>query len=166
MNAKTKSKADSKGDAPAAPKKNMLIIAIAGAVIAAAGGGAAWFFTQSKAEAPAAQEVASAEPAVFVPLEAFVVNLQPEEGADAYLQIGVTLQVPNLEAEEALKQNMPKVRSRVLMLLSGKHKSEITTVEGKRQLANDIIAAIKEPFVPKGKPQEVSEVLFTTFIVQ
>lgn len=164
MNAKTKSKADSKGDAPAAPKKNMLVIAIAGAVIAAAGGGAAWFFTQSKADAPAAQ--ASAEPAMFVPLDAFVVNLQPEEGNDAYLQIGVTLQVPSLEAEELLKQNMPKVRSRVLMLLSGKHKSEITTVEGKRQLANDIIAALKEPFVPKGKPQEVSEVLFTTFIVQ
>lgn len=164
MNAKTKSKADSKGDAPAAPKKNMLVIAIAGAVIAAAGGGAAWFFTQSKADAPAAQ--ASAEPAMFVPLDAFVVNLQPEEGNDAYLQIGVTLQVPNLEAEELLKQNMPKVRSRVLMLLSGKHKSEITTVEGKRQLANEIITAIKEPFVPKGKPQEVSEVLFTTFIVQ
>lgn len=164
MNAKTKSKADSKGDAPAAPKKNMLVIALAGAVIAAAGGGAAWFFTQSKADAPAAQ--ASAEPAMFVPLDAFVVNLQPEEGNDAYLQIGVTLQVPNLEAEELLKQNMPKVRSRVLMLLSGKHKSEITTVEGKRQLANEIIAALKEPFVPKGKPQDVSEVLFTTFIVQ
>ncbi|MFD2366388.1 flagellar basal body-associated protein FliL [Pseudoduganella sp. GCM10020061] len=165
MNAKTKSKADSKADAPAvAPKKNMLIIALAGAILAGGGGAAAWYFSQSADGKPAKEEVSN-EPAVFVPLEQFVVNLQPEDG-DAYLQIALTLQVPNLEQEELLKQNMPKVRSRVLMLLSGKRKSEISTVEGKQQLGREIVAAVKEPFVAKGASPVVSEVLFTSFVIQ
>lgn len=165
MNAKTKTKADSKGDAPAAaPKKNMLIIALAGVLIAAGGGRAAWYFSQS-GDPKDVKEAVSNEPAVFVPLEQFVVNLQPEDG-DAYLQIALTLQVPNLEQEELLKQNMPKVRSRVLMLLSGKRKSEISTVEGKKQLGAEIVAAVKEPFVAKGTAPVVSEVLFTSFVIQ
>ena len=164
MNAKTKSKADSKSDAPVAPKKNMLIMILAGALIAGGGGAAAWYFAQS-GDGKSAKEQVSLEPAVFVPLEQFVVNLQPEDG-DAYLQIALTLQVPNLEQEELLKQNMPKVRSRVLMLLSGKRKSEISTVEGKKQLGAEIIAAVKEPFAAKGVPPVVNEVLFTSFVIQ
>ena len=62
--------------------------------------------------------------------------------------------------------NMPKVRSRVLMLLSGKRKSEISTVEGKKQLGAEIIAAVKEPFVAKGIAPVVNEVLFTSFVIQ
>ena len=160
MNAKTKSKAD----APVAPKKSMLIIALAAALTVAGGGAAAWYFMQP-GDGKAAKEEVSGEPAVFVPLEQFVVNLQPEDG-DAYLQIALTLQVADIKQEELLKQNMPKVRSRVLMLLSGKRKSEISTVEGKKQLGAEIVAAVKEPFVAKGASPLVSEVLFTSFVIQ
>jgi flagellar FliL protein len=61
---------------------------------------------------------------------------------------------------------MAKVRSRVLLLLSGKKASEINTVDGKRQLAGEILATLKEPFVEHGDPQEVADVLFTSFIIQ
>jgi flagellar protein FliL len=58
------------------------------------------------------------------------------------------------------------VRSRVLLLLSGKKASEISTVEGKAQLAKELIASLNQPFVEKGAPNEVKEVLFTQFIIQ
>jgi flagellar FliL protein len=61
---------------------------------------------------------------------------------------------------------MAKVRSRVLLLLSGKKASEINTVEGKQQLAGEILAAVKIPFVSHGDEQDVSDVLFTEFIIQ
>jgi len=70
------------------------------------------------------------------------------------------------EQAELIKNNMAKVRSRVLLLLSGKKASEINTVEGKQQLAGEILAAVKMPFEEHGDEQEVTDVLFTSFIIQ
>jgi flagellar FliL protein len=93
------------------------------------------------------------------------VNLQPETG-DQYLQVAFTLQVDGPEQAELIKTNMAKVRSRVLLLLSGKKASEINTVEGKQQLAGEILAAVQAPFDAHGDDQEVTDVLFTSFIIQ
>ena len=72
----------------------------------------------------------------------------------------------NPKEGELIKANMAKVRSRVLLLLSGKKASEISSVEGKRLLATEIIAVLKQPFVDKGEPQQVYDVLYTAFIIQ
>ncbi|MBB5608704.1 MULTISPECIES: flagellar basal body-associated protein FliL [unclassified Janthinobacterium] len=167
-------KADPKADASLAPagasKKKLLIIVLASVLLAGGiGGGAAWYFLHGKADkedgAPAKKKVSKAGPPVFVPIDSFTVNLQPENG-EQYLQIAFTLQVPNPEEMDNIKLNMPKVRSRLLLLLSGKKASELNTVEGKQQLAAEIIAQVNQPFVDKGPEQEVSDVLFTAFIIQ
>jgi flagellar FliL protein len=161
-------KADPKAGAAPAPAggKKKLVMMIAGAlVVVGAGGGGAWFFMQSKGDAVPAHKVVKEEPPEYVPIESFTVNLQPENG-DQFLQIAFTLQVQNQKEGELIKANMAKVRSRVLLLLSGKKASEISTVEGKRQLASEIVAALKMPFVEKGEPQQVSDVLYTAFIIQ
>ena len=103
--------------------------------------------------------------AEYVPIEQFVVNLQPENG-DQYLQIQFTLQVDGPEQALLVKDNMAKVRSRVLLLLSGKKASEISTIAGKQQLAAEIKAVVQAPFDEGGDEQEVSDVLFTSFIIQ
>ncbi len=158
-------KADPKADA-AAPKssKKMMIMIIVGVVVLALGGGAAWFFTQGSAKGEQ-KEVKKALPPVFVVIEPFTVNLQPENG-EQYLQIQFTLQVSDEKQVELIKTNMARVRSRVLLLLSAKKASEISTVEGKSQLSKELIAAIRQPFVEKGEAQEVSDVLYTAFIIQ
>ncbi len=143
----------------------MLVIIIAGVLAVGGGGAAAFFFTRSKPPEAGAHKEEHVEAPVFVAIEPFTVNLQPENG-DQYLQLQFTLQVPNEKAVEVIKNNMPKVRSRVLLLLSGKKASELTTVEGKKALAAEIIATVKAPFMDKGEPQAVSDVLFTSFIVQ
>jgi len=161
-------KADPKADAAAAPKsskKKLLVIIIMAVLVLGLGGGGAWFFTHGKSEGGAEHKAAKAEPPEYVPIDAFTVNLQPENG-DQYLQITFTLQVSNPQQVELIKTNMPKVRSRVLLLLSGKKASEISSVEGKHQLATDIITSLKQPFVDKGEPPQVSDVLFTSFIIQ
>jgi flagellar FliL protein len=159
-------KADPKVEtaAPKGSKKKLLVVIIAAVLVVGLGGGGAWYFTQSK-PAGAAHKAAKAEPPEYVPIESFTVNLQPENG-EQFLQIQFTLQVPNQKDGEVIKANMAKVRSRVLLLLSGKKASEIISVEGKRVLASEIIAALKLPFVDKGEPQHVSDVLFTAFIIQ
>ncbi|HNZ57241.1 MAG TPA: flagellar basal body-associated protein FliL [Methylophilaceae bacterium] len=153
--------------AEAAPKsKKKLIVIIAAVVLLAGGGGAAWFFTQSKADHKKEVKHEEVEKApVFVTLETFTVNLQPDPD-EKFLQLDITTQVATPEAAEQLKAQMPAVRNRLLMLLTSKLASEISTTEGKQALSEEITAELKKPFSEKGKPLEVSGVFFTSFVIQ
>jgi flagellar protein FliL len=170
-------KADPKTDAaPAAGGKGKLFMIIGAVVLVLGlGGGAGWYFMHGSGDAEAAEapkdhgakkkkKKDDVKPE-YVAIEPFTVNLQPENG-DQYLQVAFTLQVEGAEQVEGIKSNMAKVRSRVLLLLSGKKASEISTVEGKQQLAGEILAAVKEPFDAHGDEQEIADVLFTSFIIQ
>lgn len=172
-------KADPKAEA-AAPagggNKKLVIILIALLVLVLAGGGAGAYFLLQDRGAAAEHDDEPAKPKkkkkkqdegppVYVAVDPFTVNLNPEEG-EQYLQLAFTLQVPDAEQSEVIKNNMPKVRSRILLLLSSKKASEINTPEGKTQLAKEILEQVNEPFQDRGDEQEVSEVLFTSFIIQ
>ena len=153
------------GAAPASKKK--LIIIIAAVVLALGGGGAAWFFMQQKAHAHKEEEKKE-EPAkapVFLTLDTFTVNLQPDPD-EKFLQVDISLQVASAEVAEAIKLHMPAVKNRLLLLLTSKSAAEISTVEGKQDLSNEIIAEVSKPFGPDAKPQEVLDVFFTSFVVQ
>jgi flagellar FliL protein len=171
-------KADPKADAaPAAGgSKKLIIILVAVLVLVLGGGGAAAYFLMKGNAADAEHEEETVKPKkkkkkheegppVYAAVEPFTVNLNPEEG-EQYLQLAFTLQVPNAEQAEVIKNNMPKVRSRILLLLSSKKASEINNPEGKTKLAKEIMEQVNEPFQDHGDEQEVSEVLFTSFIIQ
>lgn len=156
-------------DDAAAPKskKKLLILAAAGVVALAAAGGGAWFFLSkdSGGHAKAAKAHEPPAPPVFMPAETFTVNLMPE-GEEQYLQVSLVVQVKNQEASDKVKLYMPQLRSRLLMLLSGKKASEITSIEGKNKLSEEIVAQIKQPFAQGEKSIEVAGVHFTDFIIQ
>ena len=175
--AQAKPKADPKADAaaaaPADSRKKLIVIAVA-AVLLLGGGGAAWYFMQggdaaagheSPKESKKKKKKDSGVKPEYVPIEAFTVNLQPENG-EQYLQVQFTLQVADAEQATLIKDNMAIVRNRVLLLLSGKKASEISTVQGKQQLAAEIQAILQEPFDKEGDEQDVTDVLFTSFIIQ
>lgn len=176
MKANPKIKADPKADAAASAtagsKKKLIVIAAAAVLLLGGGGGAAWYFMQGDAaagqespkESKKKKKEAGAKPA-YLPVEAFTVNLQPENG-EQYLQVQFTLQVDGPEQATLIKDNMAIVRNRVLLLLSGKRASEISTVAGKQQLAAELQAIVREPFDKDGDEQEVTDVLFTSFIIQ
>jgi flagellar FliL protein len=149
--------------APAKKSKKKLFIIIGALVILLAGGGAAaWFFTQGSHESKKAEAEPPKAP-VYLPLETFTVNLH---GGEQYLQTDITLQVADEIQVEAIKLHMPRVRSRLLTLLSSKQAENLVSEEAKKKLAREILAQVKQPFDPKGKPQEVSDVLFTSFVIQ
>ncbi|NHZ91996.1 flagellar basal body-associated protein FliL [Massilia sp. CCM 8733] len=157
------------------PSKKMAMIGAIVAVLVLGGGGAGWYFTQSKGGEEAEESAKPAKkkkkakvvaPPVFAPLEVFTVNLQPDAEEEHMLQVSITLEMAGQEQADLVKNNMPKVRSRVLLLLSAKKSSELTTVEGKTKLAEEVMEAIKKPFSENEEPQEVNEVMFTQFIIQ
>jgi flagellar FliL protein len=172
LKANPKLKAEPKAEvaAPANSKKKLVLILGLVGVLAVAGGGGAWFMLKDKGEAAPAKSSKKAHavrsgPPVYVVIEPFTVNLQPENG-EQYLQLAFTLQVSDELEVEVIKSNMPKVRSRLLLLLSSKRASEINTPEGKQQLSAEIMEQVRMPFEERGAQQDVSEVLFTSFIIQ
>ena len=160
-------KTDDASAVVAAPKKSKLkLIVIVLVVLLAAGGGASYFLLGKKAPAGAAEAKHEKPKApVFANLYPFTVNLQQEAG-EQFLQVAITVQVTDEKAMEEVKLYMPQVRNRILLLLSSKKASEINTADGKKKLADEIAAQIRTPFSKQGKPQEVDNVFFTSFVIQ
>ncbi len=151
-------KEDKKATESAAPKpKKKLVFLVVGVLLAlVAGGGAAWYFMKGGKHEGAEQKASvnlSAQP-IFVSLDPFTVNLQREQG-DQVLQVGLSLKFYNQDLGDKIKNAMPEIRSNLLLLLSSKHASELLTVEGKKKLAFEIIAAVNSILgfsVPKPRP--------------
>ncbi|WP_104201972.1 flagellar basal body-associated protein FliL [Billgrantia saliphila] len=103
---------------------------------------------------------------IFVKIDPFTVNLADDSYGSRLLYTGISLKVGNDETRAILTEHMPQVRSRLLMLFSGKQASELTSPEGKRRLGEEVIATLAEPLTEPQPPLEVQDVLFTEFIVQ
>lgn len=135
-----KPEAAAEGEEQPPKKKGKLPLILGLVVLLAAGGGGAWFFmSRDKGGDGAPQPVKpqALKPPVFVPLDMFTVNLATEEGGQ-YLQVATTLKVLDQPAADAIKQYMPEVRHKTLVLLSSKKPSEIATGEGRERLAEEI----------------------------
>jgi flagellar FliL protein len=167
-------KAQADESAPAAggkKKRKLLPVALAAVLAFALAGGGAWFVLRSADAPPGAHREEKARPDVFVGLDTFTVNLQPESG-DHYLQTTLTLKVTDNSIQDALKLKMPEVRSRLLLLLSSKAPSELSTVEGKRKLAQQIADEVNLTLDPDAAANKtdpagaVLSVFFTSFIIQ
>lgn len=188
-------KAEGAADA-APKSKRKLIVILAVVLALAAGGGAAAFFLLKKPEASQAkakhtekaeeghEEAADGEAAeeetaeeesgghadpktalTYVPFETFTVNLLPDPD-DKFLQLDLTVEVKGAELAEKMKTQMPALRNRVLLLLTSKKASDISTPEGKAQLSQELLVELKKPLAAHGKPLKVTQVLFTSFVIQ
>lgn len=150
-------------DAPAPKKKGKLLIIVAAALIlASGGGGAAWYFGMrgNAAEKPA--ETAKKILPVFLNLDPFVVNLS---GSENYLQVGVVYAVENNIILEAIKAQLPAVRSKVLLKLSSKTVADLTGLEGKQKLTDEILDIAKQS-LDEAQRKSVLNMHFSAFVIQ
>ena len=95
-------------------------------------------------------------PPVFVKLEPFTVKLQTE-AQEAYLQALPELRVLDAHIGDKIKQYIPEIRHKVLLILAGKKASDLSTPQGVQQLANEMrvtINAIIEPPPPRKKGKD------------
>lgn len=152
---------------PAPKSKKMLIIGIIVAVFSIGGGVVAYLMLQHKSAAGAKHEKVKEEvkAPIFVPLEAFTVNLQADPD-EQYLQVEMTLQVSGDKDTEIIKLHMPELRNRILLLLSSKKSSEIASMKGKQILSDEIIKLVKLPFAGSKNTQKLTGVFFTSFVIQ
>ncbi|GEN27964.1 flagellar basal body-associated protein FliL [Halovibrio variabilis] len=150
--------------------KKLLWIMIILVLLSSAGAAAAIYMVidqrdDTVAEEDATQEMEPEAP-IFMSIEPFTVNLADDSYGSRLLYTGITLRVGDEASKTIIQEHMPQVRSRLLMLLSGKQAEELTSSEGKQQLAQAIIDRLKVPLAENQPPLDLREVLFTEFIVQ
>ena len=108
-------------------------------------------------------------PPIYVTLDAFTVNLIPENG-DQFLQLILSAEVSDQATGEHIKAYMPKLRNDLTLLLSSKKASELINTEGKERLALEIKKQMNTVLEPASKEKThgapIREVLFTSFIIQ
>lgn len=147
-----------------APKNRMLGIALGAMVTIAAIAGASYSFGFIKKE-PQAAAAPVAEIPIFIALEPFTVNLQ-SEGRPRFLHIGITLKAIDAKTQEQVTLYLPEVRSRVLMLLSNRKPESLSTQDDKNQLSAEILKTLNQPFSPGQVSQQITNVVFTAFVLQ
>ena len=144
--------------------KRTLLIA-AGLIVLLGAGGAGAYYYLHRSGSHGLAKAAPAAPPVFFPLESMTVNLQSDD-AMYYLRIGLTLKLPDQKAQAALTERMPEVRSHILMLLSAKRPDDLAGIDGKRELAKELLETVEKTGGTADNPARVQEVLFTEFVVQ
>ncbi len=150
----------------------MLIIIIGAAVLIMGSIGTGFFLMWSKVNAINTQAIAAegeGEPeAPAAPkigpihaLDTFIVNLADEGGA-RYLRTTMKLELADDQSLNFVEERLPLIRDSILMTLPTKKYEDISTVEGKKTLRDELIAKLNVIMVPGS----VSNIYFTEFVVQ
>lgn len=94
-------------------------------------------------------------------LPPFVVNLSDPSGR-RYLKVVMDVELVDAKSNDALTDNMPKVRDSIILLLSSKSYQELSAMEAKIELKKQIVDRLNQVL---GGPK-VMHVYFTDFVVQ
>ena len=153
---------------------NKIVFLILGlVVILIMGLGGGLFLMWSKLSTISAQSVAVANAAPgqsheavnglgpIYPLETFIVNLA-DPGGSRYLRVTMDLELTSSQLEDELKMRLPQVKDSILMILPTKQFADISSVDGKVALRDEIIAALNANLT-NGK---ISNIYFKEFVVQ
>lgn len=122
-----------------------------------------YWLLQQKANSKQVDTLEAPTAPIFYALDTFTVNLGD---ADRVLYIGVTLRLQEEQTRQHLSEFLPEVRSRLLLLLSRQDANILATEDGKLKLIKAIKSTLATPLVAGKKPQVVSDVLYTAFILR
>ncbi len=149
-------------------KKKMVMIILVAILSIGAGIGGTWYFMQSQqGEEDEPKKKKKKKPTEFIKFESFTVNLQPEEdGERHYLQVEISLKVDQTEVVGIIKEKMPEIRNKTLLILSSRKASEILSLEGKQQLGKSIVEEIQSIVGDEDLSEDIKETLFNSFIIQ
>ena len=109
-----------------------------------------------------AEKEAAKEPLTVLAMDPFIVNLADPSGK-RYLKLSLTIDCKNEETRKLLEGQMPKIRNDLLLLLTSKSYANISTMDGKIRLRNEVLLKINAAL---GGIGEVHAVYFTEFVVQ
>jgi flagellar FliL protein len=158
-------------DAKPAKSGKLKWILIGGAVLVLAGGGGAAYMLLGKKSGAGAKHEEAAKVVRAAPLyykfdPAFVVNFGGESNS-RYLQVAVEVMSRVPEVIEAVKANEPAIRNDLVMLFSSQQTDVLLSSQGKDNLRQATLEAIRKTVAKEGtKPESIEGVYFTSFVIQ
>ena len=94
-------------------------------------------------------------------LDTFIVNLA-DMGGNRYLRVTMDLELGNSKLESEIVKRLPQIRDSVIMILPSKRFEDISSVDGKIALRNEIQETLNG-FLAQG---EITNIYFKEFVVQ
>lgn len=155
------------GEQPARSKKG-LIIAIAAALVLGGVGFGAWMvFSGQSTDSPKEAKKVELLPPRYVNLDPpFVVNFEADTVV-RFLQVTVGVMTRDPATETLIKENDPRVRNDLLMILSGQNYESVATAEGKEALRTKCLEAVRAIVRElQGDPTKIEALYFTSFVMQ
>jgi flagellar protein FliL len=154
---------------PSAGGKKRLIIIVVLLLVLAGGGFAAFKMLGGKAD-PKKKEAVKKEqllPARYVTLDPpFVVNFQAESTV-RFLQITIGIMTRDVEVEKLIKDNDPRIRNDLLLILGNQNYESVSKLEGKEELRGRSLEAVRAVVKDSGgEPKKVEALYFTSFVMQ
>lgn len=153
-------------------KKKVILLILLVLLISAAGGAAIMITTQPDSDADveidanaAAAEAKRTHAPSFLALEPFVVNLRGDDG-DNYLRVGVVLEATDEAAIETAKTQLPRIRNGIILLLSSKTVDDLSNIDGKRQLMEEILVEARKPMTLSEPARGIESVYLSDFVIQ
>jgi len=125
---------------------------------------------ETEAGAEAISEKAKPEEiGAVVSVDTFIVNLA-DPGGNRYLRVTMDLELVGKPADKSagktagdeLAKRMPQIRDAILMILSTKRYSDISTTEGKTALREEILNAVNGLLASS----QISRIYFKEFVIQ
>jgi flagellar FliL protein len=154
------------GAEPASGGKKRLIIIIVAALVLAGGGFGAWKFMSGGKDGKKAEKVQLLPPRYITLDPPFVVNFEAES-AVRFLQVTVGVMTRDPATEQIIKDNDPRVRNDMLMILSGQSYATVSSAEGKEALRQKCLEATRAIVNEmQGDPVKVEALYFTSFVMQ
>ena len=152
--------------------KTVLIIIVAGFVLFMAVAGAGFYMLWQKMPGSPTDSVITSKPATekeqpanglgpIYAINPFVINLAGS-GGKRFLRVKMDLELKDQTTFEQMQAQLPRVKDKLLTVLSSKTFQDINTVEGKSDLRAEI-AATMDTLFSKGA---VTNVYFTDFVVE
>jgi flagellar FliL protein len=163
---------EKEGDGGNVGSKTVLIIIIAGFVLFMAMAGAGFYILWQKMPGSPANSVTVSKSATekgqptkglgpLYALNPFVVNLAGG-GGKRFLRVKMDFELKDQTIFEKVRAQFPRVKDKILTILSAKKFEDINTVKGKSDLRAEIAATIDTLF-SKGA---VTNVYFTEFVIE
>ena len=149
--------------------KKGLIVGLVLLLVLGGGGFAAFKLLGGKAD-PKKKEAAAKHdqlPARYVTLDPpFVVNFEAESTV-RFLQITIGIMTRDLEIEKIIKDNDPRIRNDLLLILGNQNYESVSKLEGKEDLRKRCLDAVRAVVKDSGGASvKVEALYFTSFVMQ
>src|SRR5688572_10420876 len=156
---------DGEGQAPAKGGKSWILI-IVSLLVLGGGGFGAWKYFAAKGEAKKVVVELKIPPRYVTLDPPFVVNFESQSMV-RFLQVTVGIMTRDLAVETMVKDNDPRVRNDLLMILGNQTYESVSTTEGKEALRTRCLESVRTIVKEMGgDPKKVEALYFTAFVMQ